>query len=729
MKQKLLKLLTIVAVGSANAQTVPNGSFENWALLPSFEHPVVAPAPVFMSSNSDSYYQHGILTVTKVTGVSGFGMRVETIQAPNGDTLKGMAAWGNVNGPSMSGGIPLPGNQALTGATASIKYDMTPTTPGFIGFIPTNNGSPAGAGNGIFPGAYIFPLSGVQASFTATTFTFSPALTINPDSCIIVIAAADVINDIGTPGDFLEIDNLAWTGTTDVLPGGDLDIWQMMPSPEAPSPWRVDIRDYPGYTFGKSTDAAKGMYSLLLRNIGSSPDLRIGQASLGYYDCPSGSGPCTTVPGMQLNSTPNAVGFYYKYTTSGVDTASAGVSLTKVGVGSVGGNWNYLLPAANWTFRSMNLGAMQTPDSAFLSFESGRWQTGVNGSTLLVDDVKFHFCNEATPVVGPTSVCVNSSGVQFNIDREFASNLQWSTTTGAINGSSTNDQVVIDNIAAGGTITVVKSYTDGCPDKTFNLTITTTSAASATAGGNQSVCSADSLVLLNGSVSGATGGNWTTNGTGAFNDPNMLNATYIPSSTDVSNGTVQLTLTPTGTGGCAVSTSNLTVTINATPSVSLNLGLNDTVCVSDAAFTLSGGLPTGGDYSGAFVNGSEMFDPAAAGVGTHAVTYTYTAGNSCTNSVVKNIVVETCVPTSIISQNEIVTSIYPNPSNGEFTIKINNNNAQYALEVFDITGKVIHSENSNKSIHTVDLKDVSAGIYFVKITAAHFNMNAKLIVK
>jgi hypothetical protein len=733
MKKQLLLLLSVFSVASiindANAQTIPNNSFEAWNALPTFEHPVALPAPLFMSTNPEGFYDYGMLTVTKVPGVAGFGMRVETKLKPNGDTLAGMAAWGNVNGGSFNQGIPLPGNQPLTGASLDLKYDLTATTPGFVAFIPTNNGNPAGAGNGLFPGAYIYQLSGLQSSFTPTTYTFSPALTINPDSCVVIIAAADVINELGTPGDFVEVDNINWTGTTNVFPNGTFDLWQQVPSVEVPAPWKVNIRDNPGYTYAKSTDAASGMYSLLLRTIGNSPDANVGQATLGYYDCPNNSGPCAQVPGMQLNAAPNSVGFYYKYSTPGVDTASAGVTLSKVGMGQVGGSWNYLLPNTNWTFRSMNVSAFQIPDSAFISFESGRGQTAVDGSELKIDDVKFHFCDETTPVVGPTSVCVNSNGVQFSVNQEFASNLFWSTSAGAINGSTTNPTVTIDNITGATTITVVKSYSDGCPDKTFNLNVTTTAAASSVAGSNQSVCSADSLVVLNGSVTGATGGIWSTSSTtGGFNNPNQLNATYIPSSTDVTNGSVVLTLTPTGTGGCAVTTSNLTVTINQSPVVTLSLGTNDTVCDTDASFVLTGGLPTGGDYTGSNVNASDEFNPST-GVGSYAVTYTYTAANTCQSSVTNSIVVEACIPTSVDGVASVINSVYPNPSNGEFNFVLNNNNQPYSLEILDITGKVVYSENSNKNKLVINLNGISSGIYFARIISASFNANAKLIIK
>jgi hypothetical protein len=48
------------------------------------------------------------------------------------------------------------------------------------------------------------------------------------------------------------------------------------------------------------------------------------------------------------------------------------------------------------------------------------------------------------------------------------------------------------------------------------------------------------------------------------------------------------------------------------------------MCITDPPVTLSGGLPTGGTYSGNGVTG-DVFDPAVAGVGPHSIQYAYTA--------------------------------------------------------------------------------------------------------
>ncbi|GAB2949280.1 hypothetical protein GCM10027048_12910 [Hymenobacter coalescens] len=60
------------------------------------------------------------------------------------------------------------------------------------------------------------------------------------------------------------------------------------------------------------------------------------------------------------------------------------------------------------------------------------------------------------------------------------------------------------------------------------------------------------------------------------------------------------------------------------------------VCQGAAAFTLTGGAPVGGSYSGPGVSGGQ-FSATAAGVGTHTITYTYTDGNGCTNATTRTL--------------------------------------------------------------------------------------------
>ena len=65
--------------------------------------------------------------------------------------------------------------------------------------------------------------------------------------------------------------------------------------------------------------------------------------------------------------------------------------------------------------------------------------------------------------------------------------------------------------------------------------------------------------------------------------------------------------------------------------------------VDDGEQTLTGGMPEGGEYSGPGVLGL-IFNPAAAGVGVHTITYTYTDDNGCDASASDEITVEMMLP-------------------------------------------------------------------------------------
>src|SRR4029079_12353721 len=71
------------------------------------------------------------------------------------------------------------------------------------------------------------------------------------------------------------------------------------------------------------------------------------------------------------------------------------------------------------------------------------------------------------------------------------------------------------------------------------------------------------------------------------------------------------------------------------------------VCAGAAAFSLNGGSPAGGAYSGPGIIGGR-FDPGVAGVGTHLIVYSYTSVSGCTGTASQSITVN-ALPTASIS--------------------------------------------------------------------------------
>jgi len=154
------------------------------------------------------------------------------------------------------------------------------------------------------------------------------------------------------------------------------------------------------------------------------------------------------------------------------------------------------------------------------------------------------------------------------------------------------------------------------------------------------------------------------------------------------------------------------IMVAMSPPIMLN-PFND-VCDDDPAFELTGGSPTGGVYSGPGVT-DNWFDPAVAGLGTHTITYTYTALNGCDNSADKTLLVDIC--SGIVEVEASILSLYPNPSKGAFDLKLNYNGS-VSINVVNIVGVTIYSEQiiaTGEIIKPIDLFGFENGLYFVTI--------------
>ncbi|MFC2111442.1 T9SS type A sorting domain-containing protein, partial [Bacteroidota bacterium] len=160
------------------------------------------------------------------------------------------------------------------------------------------------------------------------------------------------------------------------------------------------------------------------------------------------------------------------------------------------------------------------------------------------------------------------------------------------------------------------------------------------------ICSStlDTLSIVTGSLNGATNWQWYSGSCGGTNVGSGTSIVVTPTSTT--------TYYARGEGGSVTpgTCANITITVNQNPTVTL--ASFSPVCVDAVAFTLTGGSPTGGTYSGTGVSAGS-FNPAIAGVGTHTITYTYTNGNSCTNSTTKTIVVNALPTVTLTSFNSV----------------------------------------------------------------------------
>lgn len=143
-------------------------------------------------------------------------------------------------------------------------------------------------------------------------------------------------------------------------------------------------------------------------------------------------------------------------------------------------------------------------------------------------------------------------------------------------------------------------------------------AAPADAGPDSLICRNATPIQLTGSPSG---GSWT----GSIS----IDGLFTPTAT----GMFTVTYT-VGTGSCSTSAQ---ATVTVVPATTVDPGPDQQLCIDEPAFAL-GATPTGGNWSGAGISGSD-FDPLLAGDGTHVLTYTYEDPNGCVTTEARTITV------------------------------------------------------------------------------------------
>jgi hypothetical protein len=179
-----------------------------------------------------------------------------------------------------------------------------------------------------------------------------------------------------------------------------------------------------------------------------------------------------------------------------------------------------------------------------------------------------------------------------------------------------------------GTQTITYDITDpyGCA-QTANQQITVNTAPVVNLSSFSAVCSNSGTATLSGGS--PAGGIW-------------LGLNVSGSSFDPSGGSQNITYTYSDGNGCSASDSK-NFPVNTAPTVTLNSFT--AVCDNSGPFTLSGGSPAGGTWSGVNVSGSS-FDPTG---GSQLITYSYSDGNGCSASDAKNLPVNTAPAVSLSS--------------------------------------------------------------------------------
>ena len=101
------------------------------------------------------------------------------------------------------------------------------------------------------------------------------------------------------------------------------------------------------------------------------------------------------------------------------------------------------------------------------------------------------------------------------------------------------------------------------------------------------------------------------------------------------------------------------------------------------------------------------------------ITYTYTNGFICSNSATQNIHVDVCTGVQeflsrLLSGSSFGLLVYPNPSNGQFTVFAKENTE---VTVVDELGRIVYSAKLNASNnYSLEVSGLSKGFYFIRST-------------
>ncbi|MDX9848572.1 MAG: T9SS type A sorting domain-containing protein [Tenuifilaceae bacterium] len=199
-----------------------------------------------------------------------------------------------------------------------------------------------------------------------------------------------------------------------------------------------------------------------------------------------------------------------------------------------------------------------------------------------------------------------------------------SPTGGSYSGPGVTNGIFDPGVAGPGNHTITYSYTDGnvCSNSTTKQ-LTVHAVPAVTLAEFTPICAnADDFTLSGGLPTGGT-----------YSGPGVTDGEFSPAT--AGPGTHTITYTVTNVNGCTSSASQ-NIVVYDIPEVSLS-GFS-AVCANDADFTLTGGSPSGGTFSGTGVS-SGVFSPSAAGAGTHTITYSVTNANGCTTTASQDIVV------------------------------------------------------------------------------------------
>lgn len=252
--------------------------------------------------------------------------------------------------------------------------------------------------------------------------------------------------------------------------------------------------------------------------------------------------------------------------------------------------------------------------------------------------------------------------------------------------------------ATPGTYTVTLTDSAGCSGSdTFQVTLPTPPTVDL--GPDTLVCKGESITLA-GTATPATGINWDWSTGGTTSSITVTPATTTLYSVEV-----------TDSNGCK-GTDSILVEVGITPSVFIDYSQDTSRCLSDPPFPMTFGFPAGGTHTGPGIT-NNIFDPAAAGQGTHTNYYTACDAIGCCDTDSFTIVVDLCAGMDP-DQAAARLQLYPNPSSGRVTLSSDGMElTPEAIQVLNPLGQAVKCTAVQLAGNKVELHLQRSGMYLI----------------
>lgn len=225
---------------------------------------------------------------------------------------------------------------------------------------------------------------------------------------------------------------------------------------------------------------------------------------------------------------------------------------------------------------------------------------------------------------------------------------------------------------------------------------------------DQNICQGTTVNYTDASTNAPTSWTWSFPG-GSPSSSTAQNPTVVYNTPGTHNA--QLIAT-NGDGSDTILFTNY-ITVNASPAAPTII---DNAGTLESSYTGSGnqwylnGSPIGGATSATYT-------PTQGGL----YTCIYTDGNGCTSTASNSI-----TSTLSLDDTEISFSIYPNPATDKLVIDAGTI-IKANIKLLDLSGRVVINTQMNQSLQTIDLTNLSNGVYMIKVEYGDQSITKKIV--